>query len=212
MGEPATKKQRVQPDYSKGKIYILKDRVNGRFYIGSTTQPTVEDRLIQHERQYRSWLNGKNSYCASYQIISNDDYKIKLLENWNCNSRSELTQRERYWQEQMPQCINRNRAFRTREEELQDKRQNYLDNREDRLEYKRQHYQDNREQRLQYYQDNREQLLQAQARPWRCEICDITITFNKRRRHQRSQRHLRNVEQQREAAERQAMAMEDVSV
>lgn len=170
--EQVAKKARKQPDYSRGKIYMIKDQVNGKFYIGSTTQITVQARLKSHELHYREWLNGKLNYRTSFSIISNDDFKIRLLENYPCRNNTELRQREEYWKANMPTCVNQIKAFQTREELLQQERE-------------------------------------RSAQPWPCQICNTVGTYGHRREHERSQRHLRAVEQRREESERQAMEMED---
>ena len=80
-----------------GKIYRLTCNVSQMTYIGSTTT-SLSIRLHQHAIKYEKYTDFKEgNYCGSFQIIKNDDYKIELLENYPCKSKTELRQRERYW-------------------------------------------------------------------------------------------------------------------
>lgn len=97
------------PDYSKGKIYKIVCNETGKVYIGSTVQK-LNTRLNNHKSYYNHWLDGKiDRQCASYAIIQFDNYYIELIENYPCNSRTELEMREGYWQKQI-ECINKNIA------------------------------------------------------------------------------------------------------
>ena len=80
-----------------GKIYRLTCNVTNMTYIGSTTT-SLPIRLHQHAIKYEKYTNfNYGNYCGSFQIIKNDNYKIELLEEYPCKSKTELRQRERYW-------------------------------------------------------------------------------------------------------------------
>jgi hypothetical protein len=66
-------------------------------YIGSTASP-LPVRLQQHsfrQEQFTKYEIG--NYCGSFKIIEGSDYKIELIEEYPCNSKTELRMRERYW-------------------------------------------------------------------------------------------------------------------
>ena len=82
-------------DYSNGKIYKLKCYTTGKFYIGSTKNPLEtpkkKARLTLHESNYRNFIiqeEEKNVYHYKYfyEVIENDNYKIKLIENYPCDN------------------------------------------------------------------------------------------------------------------------------
>jgi mRNA-degrading endonuclease YafQ of YafQ-DinJ toxin-antitoxin module len=125
------------PDYSLGKIYKIVDNTNQDVYIGSTCQPTLAQRLSQHKKDYKKYLEDKHGYTSSYKIFENGDYTIVLLESVNCESKDQLFQRERYYQDLIPN-INKKKNARTDDEKqmvriASDKRY-YENNKEKRLE------------------------------------------------------------------------------
>lgn len=87
------------PDYRNGKIYaILSDKNTKQVYVGSTTSP-INLRLSKHKAAYKQHLKNNYPYCASFDLIKKGDVRIKLLENYACNSRAELQKREQNWVE-----------------------------------------------------------------------------------------------------------------
>jgi len=93
-------------DYNKGKIYKIICNITGLIYVGSTTKEYLTQRLSQHKRDYRKYLNGKRCYMTSYQILENGNYNIVLLESDNYNSKNELHSRERFYIENLD-CVNK---------------------------------------------------------------------------------------------------------
>ncbi len=59
-----------------GNIY----KIYCNIYIGSTTQ-NLKSRLSQHKYFYKQYLNGKNIYYSSFEILKYNDYEIQLIEN-----------------------------------------------------------------------------------------------------------------------------------
>lgn len=89
------------PDYSKGKIYAIENKVNVPVCIGSTTQT-----LNKRWRQYRSNHKDPNQSCYNMKICALmrehgfENFYIVLLEEYQCDSRRELEAREGYHQRQ----------------------------------------------------------------------------------------------------------------
>ena len=106
------------PNYSKGKIYKIVDNTNNNIYIGSTCEPTLAHRLAQHKRDYAKYLRGVGHFTSSYIIFKNNNYDIVLLEECDVNSKDQLFQRERYYQDLIPN-INKLKNARTPEENKQ---------------------------------------------------------------------------------------------
>ena len=92
-------------NYENGKIYKLTAPGTEKVYIGSTTK-NLDTRLCEHRCQYNTWTEGKKRYSA-FDVLSNDDYKIELIENYACNSRKELEAREGEIIRNTPNCVNR---------------------------------------------------------------------------------------------------------
>ena len=107
-------------DYSKGKIYkIISDHCELP-YIGSTTDP-LEIRFDEHKRSYRMWVKKgkprtKGTYWSSAEILQYDDARIELVKNYPCNSKKELREYEGTFQQIGVNCVNIQKAGRTRAE------------------------------------------------------------------------------------------------
>ena len=47
------------PDYSKGKIYLVRSYKTDEVYVGSTTQ-TLSRRMSRHRSVYKTFTNGSS--------------------------------------------------------------------------------------------------------------------------------------------------------
>ena len=108
--------------YNLGKIYKISN--NLLTYIGSTCE-NLNKRLNRHERHYKSFLDGKHNYLSSFDIIKDGEYKIELIENFSCNSKSELCERENHFLKSI-ECINKYKSFRTLEDKLEQRKKDNL--------------------------------------------------------------------------------------
>ena len=171
------------PDYSKSKIYKIICNITGLVYIGSTCQ-TLNQRLQEHKRKYKCYLNEKFHYISSYKILENSNYDIILIEDFPCERREQLLSRERYWIENI-ECVNMHIPSRTEKEWREDNKEkiqinnkeyrennkekiivymhNYQkDNKDYFVEYKKLWYNNNKEkikqQRKEYRENNKEKI------------------------------------------------------
>ena len=98
-------------DYNKSKIYKLFVKGAEELpYIGSTVSPLTQ-RLSHHKHQAITPTQTKTASCQMFE--DGNEVEIELLENYPCNSKTELETRERYWLEQFPEAININTPTRT---------------------------------------------------------------------------------------------------
>jgi hypothetical protein len=113
----ATKKVYRKPDYHDGKIYMLYDNTNSAIYVGSTTRG-IATRMDRHKKDYKYWRDGYlgYEYSSSFDIIANGNCIIVLIEDFPCNSKVELQEREQYWIDYHEGCINKFRAHSTPEQ------------------------------------------------------------------------------------------------
>jgi hypothetical protein len=101
-------------NYRNGKIYEIVCRVSGEKYVGSTTQP-LSKRLVKHRSSSNSTM--------SKQIIERGDYYINLLEDFPCDNREQLLQRERHFYDSIEGgCINKRRPCISEEEDKEHRR------------------------------------------------------------------------------------------
>ena len=84
-------------NYKNSKIYKIICNTTGLVYIGSTTQ-SLKARLSGHTTIL--------SNCTSKVIIDNNNYEILLIENYPCNSKKELEEREGSYQKTID-CVNK---------------------------------------------------------------------------------------------------------
>ena len=117
-------------------IYKIIDNTNDNLYIGSTTQ-SLKNRLKCHRNKKK---------CSSYQIIENGDYIIAEIEKCDVENRR---YREQYWIDNSENCVNKIRAYQTKEQRKEEKRQN------DKIRYKEKQEKINkRKNELYHYQNS----------------------------------------------------------
>jgi hypothetical protein len=149
--------------YEKGKIYKLECK-DGHFYYGSTICE-LRKRLYQHKESSK-----KHPYHVYQHInmIGWDKVKIVLIENFPCESRKQLTEKEnQYIRENRNNelCLNTILAFHTEETRKIAKKTYYENTIEQRREYEKKRNQSehrkeyNRQKRLKQATENREEYL-----------------------------------------------------
>ncbi len=113
------------PDYSKSKIYKLTSTNTNEIYIGSTVN-NLSRRKAHHINDYKLYLSNKKRFITSFKIIEyGGDINICLLEEYPCDNKEQLHQRERFYIENNI-CVNKFIPTRTRNEynELNKEKQN----------------------------------------------------------------------------------------
>ena len=106
-------------NYRNGKIYRLVCNNSGKQYIGSTTTK-LTIRLCQHKKLFKDGRSG-----TSREILQNGNYNIILLEDFPCDRKEQLLQRERFYIETM-ECVNKKIPLRTHHEWYEDNREEYI--------------------------------------------------------------------------------------
>lgn len=173
--------------YKNGKIYKLWCLDCDDTYVGSTTQP-LSTRLYQHKTQ----LN-----CSSKILFEkSDNVKIELIEEFPCENKDQLNQREGHWIREI-NCVNKNIAGRTVKEWYQDNqeqiKQYRLEHKEQKKERDKKYYQDNKEQMLeqnkQYRLEHKEQIREQHAKKYNCD-CGGRYRYDNKGQHLKTKIHL----------------------
>jgi hypothetical protein len=115
-------------------------------------------------------LKGTHDYVSSFEILKNNNYEIKLLEE--CDNEIQMCEREDYYIINFP-CVNKYRARvpgRTRKEYREA-------NKEKISEYNKE-----------YHEANRKQILEKKKQKYIC-ACGSTLTIRHKARHERSIKH-----------------------
>jgi DNA-binding protein H-NS len=104
--------------YHYSKIYKLVSKKTNDIYVGSTCIKYLSSRIGQHKNHYKLWKNGTGTYLSSFIIIEYDDCTIELIEQYKCNSKKELREREQYYIDTIPNCINKRNAYTDHNEHM----------------------------------------------------------------------------------------------
>ena len=78
-------------DYSKGKIYCIRNTINDNIYIGSTCQ-SLSQRMAQHRKAMTA--NQRMKLYKSMKELGRENFYIELLEEFPCENFMQLTKRE----------------------------------------------------------------------------------------------------------------------
>ncbi len=160
--------------YNNGKIYKIIDNTNNNIYIGSTIQD-LNKRLNHHKCCY----NKKNNNSVNI-IIKNNDYKIELIENYSCNNKKELLEREGHYIRNTEYCINKVQPGIDRKETIK------KSNEKRKEEIKNWHY-ENKEKVKEYkkkYENKKLRLIKV-----KCD-CGLLIAKCNLNRHKKSKKHI----------------------
>jgi group I intron endonuclease len=79
------------PDYTNGKIYVIRNHKNDMVYIGSTTQ-TLAQRMGKHRIDYKKKPTRK--LYQGFTEYGVDEFHIELIEMFSCECKDELHKRE----------------------------------------------------------------------------------------------------------------------
>ena len=138
------------PNYQNGKIYMIESVSNNCVYYGSTIQ-SLSRRLGKHRSDIK---NNPNKNITSKEVLKYSDARILLVENFPCNSKTELEAKEAVYIRNND-CVNKNIPQRT-------ETQYYEDNKVDILnkcaEYRANNKIAIKEHKKQYYYDNKEKI------------------------------------------------------
>ena len=147
---------RKAKDYNDGKVYVVRNIVNNKLYVGSTTQS-----LSRRWSKHKSNLLTKNT--PFYQAVIElgvEKFYIELVENYPCNSQEELNRREGHFIREYDtynKGYNSLIAGRTQQEYQEE-------NNERIVEYRKHHYKENmtslKQKGKEYRESHRQELLQ----------------------------------------------------
>ena len=93
-------------DYANGKIYKIECSETGEVYFGSTCG-TLNKRMSKHKDKFQQWQAGQTraSY-TSFPLISRGRATISLVEDFACENKKQLHERERFYIENY-ECVNK---------------------------------------------------------------------------------------------------------
>ena len=134
------------PDYTKGKIYRIYNTITNDIYIGATTQLLCQ-RMKGHREACKVSKNINIKLYKSFKEHGIQRFYIVLLENFNCNSKEELSAKEGQYIRELRPALNTKIEGRTL-------KQYYVDNIDKFKQYKLNNLDKIKEQQKQYYDNN----------------------------------------------------------
>ena len=162
-------------NYQNAKIYAIRSYTTDKIYVGSTTQP-LSKRMSVHRGHYNMFQSKKYRYMSSFEIIKHGDAYIELLENYPCNSKEDLLQREGKAIREND-CVNKCMAGRSIKEYREE-------NKEQKKAYSKEYYSLNSDKWKTYNQQHRAYLLEKIP----CPHCSVLISRICMSRHQQTQK------------------------
>ena len=154
------------PDYKNGKIYKLWSPEGDEIYIGSTTK-SLCDRKAGHKH------NGKSTSKILFEKYT--DVRIELLEEYPCDNKEQLNKKESEYIKNN-NCVNKRIETNTHQDTMKKWRDN------------------NKEKYKEIYTNYNEKTKEHRASPFVCE-CGRTVRLGDKARHQRSNRHIKLLEE-----------------
>ena len=80
-------------DYSKGRIYCIRNTINDEIYIGSTCQ-SLSQRMAQHRSTLKHGNFGGMTLYNLMIDLGEEHFYIELMEEYPCENKDQLRKRE----------------------------------------------------------------------------------------------------------------------
>ena len=172
-------------DYSKGKIYQIKNTMNDLVYVGSTAN-TLERRMAKHKQDMKKEGVKHRKLYSLMNEIGADKFFVELIEDYPCASKLELLAREGFYVRERG-TLNKLIPGRTAHEY---KHKWHKENIERIHEAKKEYYQQHRDYTLnkakQYYAENKQQRQEARNIKIICDKCGCEVSYSNKTRHQKT--------------------------
>ncbi len=158
--------------YRTSKIYKLVNPVDNEIYVGSTTG-TLQHRLSAHISNSKIKLNR----CVYKHLnqIGWGNVSIELIEDYPCEYKKEILDREEYWYKELNASLNKNHPKRStkqyrqdNKEELKTKRNIYIANNRDKINARQRkyHQKDKVKAKRKIYMETYKDKLNKSKREW----------------------------------------------
>jgi predicted GIY-YIG superfamily endonuclease len=177
-------------DYSKAKLYTIRNIDTDKFYIGSTTN-TLSRRFHNHKKDYENFINKKSfsNYISSFEILKGNGAYIELLRECPCQNKDQLRLLEGEEIRKHKQlCVNKRIEGRT-------DKQYREDNIEKQKELNKIYREDNRDKlkalNKTYRENNKQKIKERKSTKYECN-CGKSILKDGLARHLRSKYHIEN--------------------
>ena len=165
----------MSQNFSKGKIYKITNDYNNGVYIGSTCD-TLARRFTGHKSKYQLEKNKNRNLYQLMNEIGFNRFRIELIEEYPCDDKYQLRQREGYFIREMG-TLNQVIAGRKSKEYYQDNKEDFKE---------RSKIQEQKETQKETRKSYREEVCKKLMI---CE-CGCEITRHSLSRHLKTKKHL----------------------
>ncbi len=163
-------------------------------YVGSTEQK-LGARMASHRYKYKRYLKNLSTNTSIFESFTKhgvDKFHIELIENFPCNTKTELKSRENHFIREL-QCVNKYRAYTPPEvkkkEGVERAKQYRLLNKESIREKKKQEYQDNKEKHKEKSKKYRTEHDEEAKKKVSCS-CGCIVAKRQLTEHYKTKKHL----------------------
>ena len=131
----------MSQNFNNGKIYKITNNINNEVYVGSTCD-ILRKRFNIHKLQITQESKKNRPLYKLMNELGTHIFRIDLIEDYPCDDKQALRQREGYWIRQLG-TLNQQIAGRT-------EKQKYIDNKEIILERNKKYVEEHKERRQEY--------------------------------------------------------------
>ena len=172
--------------YNTSMIYTIRSPSIDKYYIGSTTQKLCK-RFSDHKNNYKLYLKGACKFVTSYKLLELGDAYIELLEEMNCDNKTQLEKREgELIREHINNCVNKYISGRTQKEYQKDNKEEIT---KQRRQYTIEHAKEKSLYDKKFAIDNKEMIDTYRTQPFTCE-CGSTVQLCTKARHNKTKKHI----------------------
>ncbi len=165
-------------------IYKVYNDIDDDTYVGSTTQ-TPSHRLSKHKSKSKAM--SESLLHVKMRLIGPEHFYIEVIEQYTyIGDETERFVLEQDWIDILQPNLNQRKTFLTDEQRKQYGKEYREDNKEQIKEYKKKYDKE-------YREDNKEQIKEYKKQPYLCLICNVSITQHSKARHERSNKHITNL-------------------
>ena len=169
----------MSQDYNNAKIYKITNDFNDDVYVGSTCDTLVK-RFSKHKGDSRDSNKQNRPFYKLINEIGFERFRIQLVEDYPCEDKYQLRQREGHFIRQIG-TLNKRIEGRTRKEYYQDNKeqfQEYFESNKERI----------KEKDKKYYEANKEQIQVYRNEVIICD-CGCETVRNHISRHKQTKKH-----------------------
>jgi hypothetical protein len=166
---------------STSYIYKLTSDKTDKIFIGSTSQ-NLDERLAQHKRDYKRYLEHKYHYVASFEFVTHKNCKIEVLHSIKSSDKSKIRKWKQIYINLNPHCVNKHNACRCKDRVYSQR-------------YYKRNYEKILQRKVEYRKNNWSEISKRRSQKIECE-CGLFISKSNFAKHKRTAKHIKSIAMQ----------------